>query len=111
MEILLVVPFALLWGILQEGKLLARIHFPDDPEEPSRIGHVPRNDRWALDVERFDLLLTPHRRRGNDSKNTGNTGNTASGIRDRMAVLNRDSPNAVTRAISAPSSKVPGSPL
>ena len=34
------------------------------------------------------------------------TGHTASGIRDRMAVLNRDSPNAVTRAISAPSSKV-----
>ena len=108
MEILFVVPFVLFWGILQEGKLLARIHFPDDPEEPSRIGHVPRNDPWALDVERFDLLLASHRRRGNDSKNSGNT---ASGIQGRMAVLNCVSPNAVTRAISAPSSKVPGSPL
>ena len=63
MEVLFVVPFALFWGILQEGKLLAHIHFPDDAE-PSRIRHVPRNDTWALDVERFNLLLAPKQRRG-----------------------------------------------
>ncbi|MXY63889.1 MAG: hypothetical protein F4206_13235, partial [Gammaproteobacteria bacterium] len=65
MEILFVVPFALFWGILQEGKLLARIHFPDDME-PSRIVHVPRDDSWTVDFERIDLLLTPHRRKDDD---------------------------------------------
>ena len=67
MEIIFLVPFALFWGILQEAKYLARIHFPEDIE-PSRIHHVPKHDRWALDVERFDFLLVPHRRKKNESK-------------------------------------------
>ena len=65
MEILFVVPFALFWGILQEGKQLARIHFPDDMG-PSRARHLPKDDGWMRDVERIDLLLAPDRRKGGD---------------------------------------------
>lgn len=67
MEIIFYVPFALFWGILQEAKYLARIHFPDDIE-PSRVHHVPKHDRWALDVERSDLFLAPHKRKGDKPK-------------------------------------------
>ncbi|MDE0281944.1 MAG: hypothetical protein OXN16_12845 [Gammaproteobacteria bacterium] len=65
MEILFVVPFALFWGILQEGKQLARIHFPDDMG-PSRARHLPKDDGWMRDVERIDLLLAHHRRKDDD---------------------------------------------
>ena len=65
MEILFAVPFALFWGILQEGKLLARVHFPDGME-PSVARCLPRDDTWMRDVERVDLLLAPHRRKDDD---------------------------------------------
>ena len=56
MEILFLVPFALLWGILQEARHLALIHLPDDGEPPP-IGHVPGDDSWARDVEIFERML------------------------------------------------------
>jgi len=62
MEILLAVPFALFAGMLYQARTLSMIHFPDDRGVP-RIDHVPKNDSWAVDVERFDLMLAPHRRR------------------------------------------------
>ena len=65
METVFVVPFALFWGILQEGKQLARVHFPDDMG-PSRARHLPKDDSWMRDVERIDLLLAPHRRKDDD---------------------------------------------
>ncbi|MDE0280664.1 MAG: hypothetical protein OXN16_06205 [Gammaproteobacteria bacterium] len=63
MEILFAVPFALFAGILLEAWKLAGIHVSDGAE-PSRAVDLPRDDNWLRDVERFDLLLAPHRRRG-----------------------------------------------
>ena len=80
MEIIFLVPFALFWGILQEAKFLARIHFPDDIEL-SRIHHVPKHDRWALDVERFDLVLAPHIRKEKKSKSVPSDRTTGSTVR------------------------------
>lgn len=56
MEILFLSPFALFWGILQEARHLALVHFPDD-SGPSPIRHVPENDSWAQDVEIFERML------------------------------------------------------
>ena len=53
MEILFLVPFALIWGILQEARHLALIHFPDDDASPS-TGHDRKDDSW-LDQECGDI--------------------------------------------------------
>ena len=63
MEILFLAPFAIFWGILQEARQLAQIYEADESSGPSRIHHVPKKDSWVQDVERFDLMLTPHRRK------------------------------------------------
>ena len=70
MEILFAVPFALFAGILREAWKLAGIHVSDGAE-PSRAVDLPRDDSWLQDVERFDLLLAPHRRRGTARRMAG----------------------------------------
>lgn len=67
MEILFLAPFAIFWGILQEASQLARIYEADESDESARIHHVSRKDSWAQDVERLDLMLTPHRRKRKNS--------------------------------------------